>query len=250
MKHLLLILWLLILLILAIIQYGSTQIQVLQWSDEFNKPYLDTRKWQINTEYRHHAVNSAKHIRVEGGQLVVSIESINGIHYTGFISTEHKFESVYGYWEARIKFNDQVCTWSDFWLYHHTVSYMNYMLGDSGTEIDIIEHRAFDESNQPIPSWGMHTLHWENYQNRDCRFIKDKKLDDGFHIYGLEWTEKSYKFYIDNELTWEVNKGLTHRPLFIILSTEIRNNFWAGYLQEPKYNKVDTMIVDYIRYYK
>lgn len=229
----------------------------LTWSDEFDAPSLDTNKWvHWLPGRRRDAVNAPDAVSVTNGCLTITSYTRDGRHFTGMINTKEKFEPIHGYWEARIRFDDSPGIWSAFWLQSPT---MGRPIGDpatAGIEIDICEHRAIGKTGENLAPKVQHTLHWDGYgkfhKSKD-KLTPEMKLEAGFHIYGFEWTDSVYRFYVNGELTWTVNEAISNAKEFAILSSEIKDNDWAGRVPEGGYGDLSSsktrMVVDYVRYY-
>lgn len=218
--------------------------QNLIWHDEFDGSSLDTTKWNFDSlGKRMSAINTPDMVSVSNGTLKIFAATVAGKNQTAILSTEDKFEALYGYWEARIKFNDAPATWSAFWLYNHDVPYRR------GSEIDIVEHREVDINGLRLAAGANQGVHWNGY-DVGARVIgvyaPDLGLDFGFHIYGVEWSTSGYKFYIDGKLILETHEGKSYKPEFIVLSTEIDDGGWAGWMPKTGYDRI-TMEVDYVR---
>ena len=229
----------------------------LVWADEFKGKNLDTNKWDYwLTGRRRSAINATNAVSVGHGYVTITSYSENGRHYTGMISSEHKFEPVHGYWEARVKYEDTPGMWSAFWLQSPT---LGHPIGDTtraGVEIDICEHRFRDTGGTNVMDKVQHTLHWDGYG----RYHKSKgqltppmKLDRGFHVYGCEVTTNGYVFSVDGRQTWTVTQPVSNAKEFVILSSEIDDTAWAGRIPDDGYGDLKhsktKMIVDYVRYY-
>jgi beta-glucanase (GH16 family) len=230
----------------------------LAWADEFDGAALDTNRWVCWLPGRRHdAMNTADAISVTNGCLVITTYQENGTNYTGMVSTRDKFMPVRGYWEARIEFRESPGMWSAFWLQSPTMGRPPNDPVKAGMEIDIIEHRLVTKNGGRVDGTVQHTLHWNGYgkehQSTNHATIDDK-LKSGFHVYGFEWTESEYKFYVDGKVTWTVNQPNSQSPEFLILSSEIHDASWAGYIPKQGYgNRTRSrtkMLVDYVRYYK
>ena len=67
-----------------------------------------------------------------------------------------------------------------------------------------------------------------------------------FHTYGCEWTEDTYRFYVDGRLTAETSwgDGVSEVPEEMIISVEL-----PGETSAPK-ERSGEMIVDYVRVYQ
>jgi hypothetical protein len=78
-------------------------------------------------------------------------------------------------------------------------------------------------------------------------------LDEGWHVIGLLWREDAYQFFVDGVLTWEVTEPLSQRSEFLILSSEVLKNGWAGRVPEGGFGDIGVskarLLVDYVRYY-
>lgn len=229
----------------------------LAWADEFNGPSLDTNKWVLwLLGRRHDAINTADAIMLTNGCLVITTYTEGGTNFTGMVSTRGKFEPVRGYWEARIAFSETPGMWSAYWLQSPTMGRPPDDPAKAGMEIDIIEHRATAKSGSREDGKVMHTLHWNGYgelHQKNTHTTENSALKSGFHIYGFEWTESAYRFYVDSKLTWTVNGPISKAPEFLILSSEVKDKDWAGTIPRGGFGRRASsrtrMLVDYVRYY-
>lgn len=235
-------------LFISLLMAVTCEARELVWSDEFNGSELDRSKWNYEEGKRHEAINTKEAIVVKDGCMTINTFTRNGQHYTGMITTEGLFDSAFGRWEIRAKFDDQPGTWSCAWLYSDSVALGLDDIDKGGMEIDIFEHRKFDMNNKDISSVVNHTLHWNGYAEKHQVRATHTLINEGFNVYALEWTDKEYKFYVNDILTWTVGI-VTKKPLHFIFSTEIGYlDFWTQpTLKEYKHT---TMTVDYIRYYR
>lgn len=229
----------------------------LAWSDEFSGHSLDTNKWEHwLLGKRRDALDVTNAISVGHGHLTITSYSEGDKYFTGMVSTEGIFEPVYGYWEARIKFQDSPGMWSAFWLQSPTMGRPVGDPGQAGIEIDICEHRVTSTEGEKIGGKVQHTLHWDGYGSHHRskgHMTEDWKLDSGYHDYGFEWTTNEYRFYVDGKLSWTDQEAVSHAKEFCILSSEIQGTAWAGHVPEGGYGgrkqSQTKMIVDYVRYY-
>ena len=120
------------------------------------------------------------------------------------------------------------------------------MVGDpagGGVEIDVCEHRRVDGSGSNIDGRVHHALHWDGYED-DHKSKSESSgylnLGTGFHTYGLEWTESYYNFYVDNRLTWHVTEPISQRTQYFKLSSEVRDDSWAGSIPPGGYGDLST----------
>jgi len=229
---------------------------VLTLGDEFDGDMLDETIWENRLPGpRRHAVNTAEAVRLDGeGHLVIDTWTEGGVHYTGMVGTQGRFEQTYGWFEARIDFHDAPGMWSAFWLQSPD---MGSFLGDpgrAGVEMDIVEHDLFT-SVATLPIWHG-ALHWDGY-GPEHKFrnslVPMPGIGDGFHTYALEWTPTTLHFYYDGMLVWDASVGpISHRAEFLILSSEVENSLINGIPAGGYGLRSETtprMTVDYVRVY-
>jgi beta-glucanase (GH16 family) len=232
----------------------------LQWSDEFTGTSLDTSKWTVHTGSRRDAVNTADAISVGGGHLTITTYTSGGTNYTGFLGTKEHFQATYGYWEARINFQDSPGEWSAFWDQSPT---MGNPLGNpavAGTEIDTVEHRVTDGSRD-ISNQAQSTIHWDGYGANHQSVTSGLRNNPGgtslqgnFHLYALQWSPSAYQFYIDGIQIWSTSRAVSQRSEYIFLTSEVQNHSWAGNIPSGGYGSLTTshtkMMVSYVRVYE
>ena len=255
--------FLLLLLVCPLRAEVPTNGWTLVWNDEFDGTKLDTAKWGYwLTGTRRNAVNTPTAVSVGGGAVTIATYTSGGTHYTGMISTSGTYLPAYGYIEARINFGETAGMWSAFWMQSPT---MGNPIGDAetaGTEIDICEHRFVDGSATNIDSKIVGNIHWDGYGASHKSVGYDSgnlSLGSGYHVYGMEWTTTTQRFYIDGVLKWTVNDAtaspVAQRSEFIILSSEVddTSTTWAGTIPAAGYGSLLTtttkMVVDYVRVY-
>jgi beta-glucanase (GH16 family) len=230
---------------------------VLKWADEFEGAQLDATKWQKWLPGpRHDAINTPDAVSVGDGVLTITTYTEGGKHYTGMVSTEGLFDICYGYIEARVQWADAPGTWSAFWSLSPT---MGNPIGDvaaAGMELDFVEHRAMNNEGANFSGKANFTLHWDGYGKEHqvaSMETAELGLGSGFHVYGFEWTETAYRWFIDGKLLWEVTAPISKRPQFLVLSSEVMSEAWSQKIPPGGYGDRATsnvnMLVDYVRYY-
>lgn len=237
-------------LIFAVSNEKPSQIPVkdykLFWHDEFDGDELDLAKWDYMLGKRKASYNDKKAVFLDGkGFLHLRAKKSGDSVLTAMISTEHLFETRYGYFECKAKLTRALGIWPAFWLLSGKAAADNGTPGLNGVEIDIFEY--FANVKRDTVS---HNLHWGGYgaTHKELGFIYAplKKTADGFHTFGLEWTNNSYKAFVDGQQTATGNTLISKVPQFIILSVECDNV--AGPLEVNALP--DDFIVDYVRVYK
>lgn len=215
----------------------------LVWTDEFKGKELDMEKWEYRSlGPRRDAINVKDTVSLDGkGHLVLTTKRVDDKYHTAMIGTKDKFETKFGYFECRVKFQKQIGHWSAFWLQSPTVG----KVGDpkeNGTEIDIFEYLPNKKDTIHI------NLHWDGYGEHHKHAgskYKQSDLDEGFHVIGLEWTPNEYVFYVDGKEAWRTNKAVSHVKQYIILSLEVGE--WAGDISQAELP--DSIYFDYMRVY-
>ena len=217
----------------------------LVWSDEFEGEKLDPAKWDYRgLGPRRDAVNVKDTVSLDGdGHLVLTTKRSGEEYHTAMIGTQGIFETTFGYFECRVKLQQQVGHWSAFWLQTPTMGQHIGEPATAGSEIDIFEYlrREGDLVH--------HNLHWDGYGEHHKHAGTDVRvpgLGEGWHTFGLLWTENEYVFYINGQETWRSTRGVSHRAQYIILSLEVGK--WAGKIADAKLP--DHLHVDYVRVYQ
>jgi beta-glucanase (GH16 family) len=231
---------------------------VLVWQDDFNGDAVDSTHWTPQSGSREDAVNTPAAIAVRNGELVVTTYTQSGVSYTGFLSTVGKFQALYGYFEARIRFQDAPGSWCAFWLESPTIGNPLGDPGTAGVEIDVVEHRATDQGGwDALKDMVALNLNWDGYDEHKKNLQKVTALPDGspiqgqWHTYGVMWTDSGYAFYVDGMQLWTQGAPVSHRAEYVNLTCEVADASWAGYVPKGGYGSLDTstahMEVDWVR---
>ena len=217
----------------------------LVWADEFDGQALDDGKWGYrNLGPRRDAVNVPETVALDGeGHLVLTTKRSGDEYHTAMIGTQGKFETTFGYFECRVKLQEQVGHWSAFWLQSPS---LGRPIGDpaaAGTEIDIFEYLRREEDLIH------HNIHWDGYgqQHKHAgQTIRIPGLGNDWNTVGLLWTKSEYVLYINGQETWRTKKAVSRRDQYLILSLEVGK--WAGDIKEAELP--DHLYVDYVRVFK
>ncbi len=228
------------------------------WSDEFNGTTLTSSNWSYRyLGARNDAYNVSNAVAVGGGALIITTYTQNGTNFTGMIGSQNKFEHTYGYYEARIDFDSSPSMWSAFWLQSPTYGNPIGEPATAGMEIDVMEHRARNSANTDISGTAHAAIHWDGYaaDHKSMSFdTGNLGLAAGFHTYGVLWTPTSYAFFIDGLAVWTNVTPVSQRSEYLILSSEVRSNNWAGTFPVGGYGDLGSsttkMTVDYVRVYE
>jgi beta-glucanase (GH16 family) len=231
----------------------------LVWEDNFDGDQLDRTKWTPETYVRRGNPLTTEAVTVKDGVLTITTYTEDGKHYTGFLTTRGKFETTYGYLEARIRFHSSPGQWGAFWVHSPTVGKPVGDPATAGTEIDIVEHRARDNKNHDTSNLLAMNLHWDGYNPKFHKHAGHSthippsmpSLQDNWHTYALLWTAEGYTFYLDGVEQWKTEKAVSRRSEFLLLTCEIEDKGWAGNIPAggygPRATSKTKMEVDWVR---
>lgn len=222
----------------------------MAWADEFNTDGApDPSKWSYeigaggwgNNELQYYT-SRPENVIVQGGVLKINIlkEAYMGSNYTSArIITKNKFTLQYGRVDIRAKLPAGGGTWPALWMLG--ANYETSAWPACG-EIDIMEHVGNDLNK-------IHgSLHHPGHSggNSDSGTVIIPTATTQFHVYSLEWSSTTIKFYVDNVVYYTFNNssGLPfNNPFFFIFNCAMGGNF--GGAVDPAIT-VATMEVDYI----
>ncbi|WP_333877593.1 glycoside hydrolase family 16 protein [Flavobacterium sp.] len=238
--------------------FAQNQDRKLVWEENFNGTQLDEKVWnfelgngcpnncgwgnnekQLYTETNHELIN---------GNLVITIKKEDDIYSSTRITTSGKREFQYGRMEARAKLPTGKGIWPAFWMLGSNIANVGW---PKCGEIDILEYVGRE------PHMVYTTLHTQDSHGNSVNSKKTeiKNIEDGFHIYAVEWTKDKIDFFVDDQLVYtfkpEIKNENTwpfNQPFFFILNVAVGGNFGG--------HEVDNTIfpqqysVDYIRVYQ
>lgn len=171
------------------------------------------------------------------------------------INTRGKYEFQYGIMEVRAKIDTAMGMWPAIWTLGITKPW------PSNGEIDVMEYyRVKDEAtilaNAAWADEGQYNAKWDEAKIPFSKFLeKDPEWPSKFHLWRMEWTEKSIKLFLDDELLNEVDLARTvnpdgfnpfHQPHYILLNLAIGGN--GGDPSSSIFPQ--EYVVDYVRVYQ
>jgi len=226
----------------------------LAWSDEFNvdgAPNSSNWSYEIgaggwgNNEAQYYT-NRTENVIVQGGSLKINLikEDYNGSNYTSArIVTRGKQSFKYGRIDIRAKLPAGGGTWPALWMLGDNISTVSW---PNCGEIDIMEHVG----NNLNMIYG--SLHYPGHSGGNpvtgTTTITTATTD--FHVYSIDWSSTSIRFYVDNQLYNSfVNSGSTpfNNNFFFIFNCAMGGNF--GGTIDPNITNA-TLEVDYVRVYQ
>lgn len=244
----------LLLPIFCIRYQANAQNWQLVWQDEFTNGIGPDWVFETGTGSGGWGNNELQYYRtqnatVQNGQLVITArnESFGGMNYTSArLKTQGRKSWKYGKVEARIAMPAFQGVWPAFW-----------MLGDNiGTagwpacgEIDVMEH-----VNAENRTYG--TIHWQGTNGQYASYGGNTAVGvTAFHIYAIEWTASSIKWFVDGVQFHEASilnsvNGTNefHNNFFLILNMAIGGN-WPGFTVNNGALPA-SMYIDYVKVYQ
>lgn len=252
---------------------GSTAFGQVIWSDEFdNGTSLDSKVWSYdlgaggwgNQELQEYT-SAPQNVRIENGNLVITVRETGADgNDSGFTSarvrTEDKLTFQYGTIEARIRIPDLADgLWPAFWTMGNNFSRVGWPYCG---ELDIMEMGSSSAITAGVINRRVgSTAHWVSqgdWTNYSQSLDVTSDLNDGFHIFKMDWTPSQITTYVDGKLIWtyHIEQGFCadcsefHQPHFILLNLAVGGNY-TGLLDSSQITATTPaeMLIDYVRIY-
>lgn len=198
-------------------------------------------QWYIDANYG--PTSSVHPFSVENGVLTITAAQapadikpyINNYEYTsGLLTTHDSFSQTYGYFEMRADLPETAGAWPAFWLLPED--------GSWPPELDVVETRGQD------PNTLLMTAHSnETGQHTKISFSPNVADTDGFHTYGLLWTQDKLVWTYDGVKVAEAaTPSDMHSPMYMLADLAVGGLAGAppDHLATPAQMKID-----YIRAY-
>ncbi len=261
------------------------------WGDEFSGNYLDTNKWRVGLMTTPESTlcatpdNCPEAINVSDGLLKTKAMRYYNDEYPqyqyakpGSISTDDSMGYLFGYAELRARMTFKRGVWPAWWGINTGCGGLGTVLGpanpyDYGYEIDIFEVLSSESTLTPnIHKWykdnsygRTHTQYNEGYRQSNRYVFEDiSNLNNEYHTYGFEWTDKEMIMSVDGDEYWTVNldsnydgladmEALRNSPIKFILGPGICASDNGDAQESWILNNEDLPFyfwVDYIRLYQ
>ena len=220
----------------------------LVWSDEFDGDKLDETKWSFRLNYwgKPNPAYTDQGVIVKDGCVELHRTERDGLYVSPQLQTgsnsfdvpisgsgnhwgsdriwnighlsESKFEHRFGYYECRCKLQREPdVMWSSFWMQSPSIG-TRFNPKWCGVENDIMEHFFTGKCS----SGNIYGGYGDQFTNEGRAHYDLEETEDGFHRFGMLWTEDEYVFYCDGKEVSRCNGAVSHVPQFILLTTEIR----------------------------
>jgi beta-glucanase (GH16 family) len=232
--------------------------KALVWEENFNGETLDESIWNYevgngcpelcgwgNNEKQVYTKNNHK---VRDGYLHINIKKDNNIYTSTRITTKGKKEFKYGTIEARAKLPLAKGLWPAFWMLGANISEVGWPLCG---EIDILEYIGRK------PKTIFTTLHFQDMhgENAYTKTTYLENIEDGFHVYAVNWSPEKIEFFVDGKLMYDYNPKIKNernwpfnQPFYIILNTAVGGNLGGNTIDDTLFPQ--EFIIDYIKVYE
>lgn len=191
------------------------------FDDEFNGTSLDPGWNTVKNWYIGSTVQDASMVSVANGYLTIKATQISGAWHGASISSAPSWSQMYGYFEARMRFNSGKGLWPAFWL-------APIVSGDY-REIDINETLANPYDGTCGNNSGAYfaTVHLQDGSTPDGshRYCAPGDLAGVWHVYAADWRSDHIAFLIDG-VEWYRFSGPVSTSLQIVLNLAVGG--WAG----------------------
>lgn len=230
----------------------------LVWEENFNRPTLDESVWnfelgngcpnlcgwgnkerQVYTDSNHEIID---------GKLIIHARKEADVYTSTRITTKGKKAFQYGRIEAMAKLPVGSGLWPAFWMLGENISELGW---PKSGEIDILEYIGKE------PHMVFTSLHTQDSHGNTINTKKTKieGIEDGFHLYAIDWTKDKIDFFVDdmlvytfqpiikNENTWPFSQ-----PFYFIVNLAIGGNFGGPAVDDSALPQ--KFAIDYIRVYQ
>ena len=231
----------------------------LDFSDEFNGEAVNTQKWTVNVSTKSRAARpklgisdwfwKSENVWLENGSLILQVKKHDyNTMYCGSIFSSGKYETKYGYFEARIKIADaSKGTHTAFWLQGDGMSNVDGTAND-GAEIDIFESAWLEDYTKCV-------VHIDGYganHQANTKKFDTPGIHEGFHTWGFHWTENFMKIYYDGQLkaSYTDPKWVVRSNEYLWLSDGASFGFEGDHFTREPVGVLTRAEVDYIRVWK
>ena len=205
----------------------------LVWSDEFDGDTLDPAKWGswYSRMPRRGGYWDKEQLLVEDGHLKIRTEyrDIPGKEgwYSGEVSTQHRFEKQYGYFECRCICPGGVGLWAAFWTLSEGMFEPPTGSAANGCEIDMFESPSFSANTKRKRDGVNQATGYDGYDGIISKGVilgnyAGKNIYTEYNTFGLEWNEHEIIFYINGVETDRLTgEWVPQVPQYLLLSVEV-----------------------------
>lgn len=226
--------YLLLLLAASALAVDPSAGKKLTFSDDFNAEKIDESKWTLPGNRETASI-------VKGGKdkvLRISLRNAEDMIQWNGLTTNGKFEQMYGYFEASIRMPAYKGHTAIFRLGpadDKVTPNMMVLFEGLGADKLMPWARKNDDSGQ------------KDFRPETDKFLKAGEAAKKFNTYGILWTEKSFTWFINGKKVHQVDKQDVAKPMRLQLAHRIAE------FERPNLNLKqlpDDMDVDWVKVWK
>ncbi|KAA5827451.1 glycoside hydrolase family 16 protein [Algibacter amylolyticus] len=247
-----------VIILFSILVSCNNDITNLIWEENFDGNSLNENNWNFelgngcpnlcgwgNNEMQLYTKNNHE---VKDGLLTIKAKLKDSVYTSTRITTKNKFEFKYGKIEARAKLPVGKGLWPAFWMLGSNIDKVGW---PKCGEIDILEYVGKE------PGMVFTSLHTQDSHGDTINTKKSKieSIEEGFHVYAVNWTEDKIEFFIDNQLFYtfipksvkDDNIWPFNQRFYVIVNLAIGGNYGGPEVDNTIFPQ--EFIIDYIKVY-
>lgn len=242
-----------VILILSILPFTSCAQEVFE--DNFDGDSLNMDYWSYeegdgcpnlcgwgNNELQ---IYNRDYVKVENGNLVITAVKKGDQYFSGKINSKDKVEFQYGSIEVRAKLATGKGFWPALWMLGADVDEVGW---PASGEIDIMEYVG-KEPGKVFTSLHTPASHGNTINTKKTKI---EGIEEGFHVFRADWSEKDIKFYVDNALVYTfVPKAYDdanypfNKPFYFLINLAVGGNLGGAVVDDSSLPQ--KLYVDYIK---
>lgn len=247
-----------ILIALLVVNLALAQQRKLVWEETFKSKKLDEKVWHYelgdgcpnicgwgNNERQSY---TKKNHAISKGNLTITAKKKGAVYTSTRITTKGKKEFQYGRIEARAKLPIGQGIWPAFWMLGSNINTAGW---PKCGEIDILEYIG-KEPQHVYTTLHTQSNHGDNGNGKKSFF---PSVEEGFHLFAVEWTKDKMEFYVDDQLVYQFSPDVKdettwpfNQPFFIIVNMAVGGNFGGPEVDDAIFPQ--QFVLDYIRVFQ
>ena len=239
--------------------FSQSNTRKLVWQEEFNGTDLNEKVWNFelgdgcpnicgwgNNEKQ---IYTKENHDLRNGYLIINVVKNGNDSYTSSrITTAGKKEFQYGRMEVRAKIPTGKGIWPAFWMLGSNIKNVGW---PKCGEIDILEYVG-REPHKVFTSLHTQDSHGNTVNTRKTQI---DNIEDGFHLYAIEWTKDKIEFFVDNQSVYtfspdkkDQNTWPFNQPFYFLINVAVGGNFGGHDVDNSIFPQ--EFLIDYIRVYQ
>ncbi|MCV0425189.1 MAG: glycoside hydrolase family 16 protein [Roseibium sp.] len=188
------------------------------WQPTFEDNFFDLGRFHQNWErmrkggHGHFTMRYPRNVVVDHGEvdLLLGHQSDPDRPFTGGYIRTRNFRQLYGYFECEMRIASEAGVNNAFWMISDKRT-----AGETHFELDVAEVKYPNIVQVSVRRWR------PEKKVLASRYRSSTRLDDTFHRYAMLWTEKSFRFYVDDLEVFEAENEFAHTPAMLLLSNAV-----------------------------